>query len=55
MARQYDKFVARLILQGNMSVQDTVSYLGVSESTARRFFSKLEKEGKAIRYYGGIV
>ena len=54
MARQYDKFVARLILQGNMSVQDTVSYLGVSESTARRFFSKLEKEGKAIRYYGGI-
>lgn len=37
-----------------VSLADAMETLGVSESTARRLFCRLEEEGYAIRYHGGI-
>ena len=48
------ELLARLAIVQRLSVADAVELLGVSESTARRIFAKLEKDGRAIRTHGGI-
>ncbi|MCK5008676.1 MAG: DeoR/GlpR transcriptional regulator, partial [Spirochaetales bacterium] len=35
-------------------VKTVAASLGISEATARRFFSQLEEEGKVIRVHGGV-
>jgi DeoR/GlpR family transcriptional regulator of sugar metabolism len=37
-----------------LDVKTVADNLGISEATARRFFSQLEKEGKVIRVHGGV-
>jgi DeoR/GlpR family transcriptional regulator of sugar metabolism len=37
-----------------LNVQSVARSLAISEATARRFFSQLEKEGKVIRVHGGV-
>lgn len=44
----------RLRIKGRMELTEVVNYLQISESTARRLFTKLEAEGKLIRIHGGI-
>ena len=44
----------RLRIKGRMELTEVVNYLQISESTARRLFSRLETEGKLIRVHGGI-
>lgn len=48
------ELMERLKLEGILKTADVVSSLGISESTARRLFLKLENEGKALRVHGGI-
>jgi len=43
-----------LRLRKHIAIAEAVDLLGISEATARRLFSQLEREGKAIRNYGGI-
>lgn len=44
----------QLALVSRMSVPEAMDLLKISESTARRLFQKLEKEGYCIRTHGGI-
>lgn len=44
----------RLRMTGRMNLLETMELLKISESTARRLFSKLEREGKLIRVHGGV-
>lgn len=44
----------RLKVTGKMELTEAVELLQISESTARRLFSKLEKESQLIRVHGGI-
>ena len=44
----------QLRIKGKLELGEVVELLQVSESTARRLFSRLEEEGKIIRVYGGI-
>ena len=44
----------RLRLEGKLELSQVVEFLGISESTARRLFSRLEEQGKVIRVHGGI-
>lgn len=44
----------RLRLEGKLELGEVVDFLNISESTARRLFSRLESEGKVIRVHGGI-
>ncbi len=37
-----------------LTVRETMSALGVSESTVRRIYSQLEEDGLAVRTHGGI-
>jgi len=37
-----------------MSIKEVIDDLGISTATARRFFDKLEKQGKLLRVHGGI-
>lgn len=46
--------IGRLSIVRTLSLAEAVELLGVSESTARRIFAQLEKEGVAIRTHGGI-
>jgi DeoR family fructose operon transcriptional repressor len=39
---------------GRISTAEAVKLLDVSEATARRMFSEMEREGKIVRNYGGI-
>ncbi len=39
---------------GEMTTGEGIKLLGVSESTIRRIFIKLQKEGEADRIFGGI-
>ena len=41
-------------IKRRMEWTEVVNYLQISESTARRLFSRLETEGKLIRVHGGI-
>ena len=46
--------LTRLAIVQKLSLWEAMELLGISESTARRMFAKLEKEGYAIRTHGGI-
>ena len=48
------ELMSRLSLLQKLTLSDAMDLLNISESTARRLFSKLEKEGFAIRTHGGI-
>jgi DeoR/GlpR family transcriptional regulator of sugar metabolism len=43
-----------LQLNKRLDVKTVAENLGISEATARRFFSQLEEEGKVIRVHGGV-
>ncbi len=51
---QAQKLLTQLSIVQKLSLQEAMTLLGVSESTARRWFVKLEREGHAIRVHGGI-
>ncbi len=53
-AAREEKLVAALRNKKHMDTGEVVSLLGISESTARRFFDDLEKKGVVLRTYGGI-
>jgi DeoR family fructose operon transcriptional repressor len=58
MSKQTDRenYIMRmLIASGRVTVADVVSALNISEATARRTFVEMERDGKVIRNYGGIV
>lgn len=44
----------RLRIKGRLELAEVVEFLEISESTARRLFSRLEAERKLIRIHGGI-
>lgn len=48
------ELVSRLSIAQKLSLSEAMELLGISESTARRMFAKLEKDGIAIRTHGGI-
>ena len=48
------ELLARLSLVQRLTLSEAMELLGISESTVRRMFAKLEQDGKAIRIHGGI-
>ena len=44
----------KLRIAGKLELMEVVDLLQISESTARRLFSRLEREGKLIRVHGGV-
>lgn len=48
------ELMSRLSIVQKLSLADAMALLDISESTARRMFTKLEKEGLAIRTHGGV-
>lgn len=52
-AREQD-LMTRLSLVRKLSLAETMEMLDISESTARRLFAKMEKDGSVIRTHGGI-
>ena len=48
------ELITRLSLVRKLSLSETMELLDVSESTARRLFAKMEKDGSVIRTHGGI-
>ncbi len=52
-ARQQE-LLSRLSLVQKVSLSEAMELLGISESTARRLFVRLEQEGYAIRTHGGL-
>ena len=48
------ELISRLSIVQKLSLAEAMELLGISESTARRMFSKLEADGVAIRTHGGI-
>jgi DeoR/GlpR family transcriptional regulator of sugar metabolism len=51
---QEHKLMTSLSREQKLSLSDTMKLLGVSESTARRMFARLEENGYAVRTHGGI-
>ena len=51
---QQQELMARLSIMQKLSLAEAMEILNVSESTIRRIFAKMEKEGVAIRPHGGI-
>ena len=51
---QQQELMARLSIMQKLSLAEAMEILNVSESTIRRIFAKMEKEGVAIRTHGGI-
>jgi len=43
-----------LRMAGKLDLTEAVELLQISESTARRLFSRMEQEGKLIRVHGGV-
>lgn len=43
-----------LRMKGKLELAEVMERLQISESTARRLFTRMEKEGKVIRVHGGI-
>ena len=55
MKNNYEQdLIHQLRLKGKLELAEVVERLQISESTARRLFTRLEKEGKVIRVHGGI-
>ena len=52
--KQLKELAAYLQEASRISLAETQQLLGVSESTARRLFSKMQSEGNAIRVHGGL-
>ena len=52
--RKEQELLERLQMEGVLRTSEVMEALDISESTARRLFLKLEKEGKALRIHGGI-
>ncbi|MEE9308413.1 MAG: DeoR/GlpR family DNA-binding transcription regulator [Spirochaetia bacterium] len=52
--RRTIKLLEMLQLNKRLDVKTVAASLGISEATARRFFSQLEEEGKVIRVHGGV-
>jgi len=52
--RRTIKLLEMLQLNKRLDVKTVADSLGISEATARRFFSQLEEEGKVIRVHGGV-
>ena len=52
--RRTIKLLDMLQLNKRLDVKTVADTLGISEATARRFFSQLEEEGKVIRVHGGV-
>lgn len=48
------QLMARLSVVQKLTLSEAMELLDVSESTARRMFAKLEREGVAIRTHGGV-
>ena len=48
------ELIASLQLAHKISLEEAKKQLGVSESTVRRLFEKLERDGTAVRTHGGI-
>ena len=48
------QLMARLSVVQKLSLAEAMELLNVSESTARRMFAKLERDGLAIRTHGGV-
>lgn len=48
------ELLARLALVQKLSLSEAMELLEISESTARRMFTRLEQDGKVIRTHGGI-
>lgn len=48
------ELITRLSLLQKLSLSEAMEMLNVSESTARRMFAKLERDGFAIRTHGGV-
>lgn len=46
--------MSKLRIKRKLELREAENLLNVSESTARRLFLKLEKEGKLIRIHGGV-
>lgn len=53
-ADREQELMTRLSVLHRLTLSDAMGLLGVSESTARRLFTKLEKSGAVIRTHGGI-
>lgn len=49
-----EKLLDRLHIMDRLSLRDAMEMLDVSESTARRIFTRMEEEGLVIRTHGGI-
>ncbi len=55
MKNNYEQeLLHQLRLKGKLELSEVVEQLQISESTARRLFSRLEKEEKVIRIHGGV-
>lgn len=54
-AEREEYLLRALRAAGRVSTRDAVATLGVSEATARRLFAEMERAGKVVRDYGGIV
>jgi len=52
---EYEKLYNQLIIRKKMDLKEAMDLIDTSESTARRMFIKLEKDGKALRTHGGIM
>ena len=48
------ELMTRLSIVQKLSLAEAMELLNISESTARRMFAKLEKDGHAIRTHGGL-
>ena len=48
------KVLELLLDRKRLTIEEAMRELGVSESTVRRIFLGLERDGVAIRTYGGI-
>ncbi len=48
------ELISRLSIVQKLSLSEAMELLSISQSTARRLFSKLEQDGKVIRTHGGI-
>ena len=55
MKSNYEQeLMSQLRIKGKLDLAEVMDMFKVSESTARRLFTKMEKEGKVIRIHGGI-
>lgn len=55
MKQTYEKEVMNLLrMKGKLELQEVLDRFGISESTARRLFTRMEQEGLVIRVHGGI-